>query len=205
MKLPQSVGLKKTKALEQLIDELQLEQRPIATEAACEQFNELRSDMVLLYELHQALISQDYELQTLRHRYESVLVAKVIKKFRKLKKLFIFCLFSFQNIDMSQFDSATSSLANGAFGDSSGGHALLSSLAVAAVTAAQQQTTANSNTPPKRISEIFENSLSGSPNPMERRRKAALNQTNFIKRLRGRNPTWEFLNLKFSWYAFHVK
>ena len=55
MKLPQSVGLKKTKAIEQLVDELQLDQKPIATEPICEQFNELRSDMVLLYELHQAL------------------------------------------------------------------------------------------------------------------------------------------------------
>jgi DNA methyltransferase 1-associated protein 1 len=77
MKLPQSVGLKKTKAIEQLIDELQLDQKPIATEAICDQFNELRSDMVLLYELHQALTNYDYELQTLRHRYESALVAKV--------------------------------------------------------------------------------------------------------------------------------
>ena len=77
MKLPQSVGLKKTKAIEQLIDELQLEQKPIATESICDHFNDLRSDMVLLYELHQALMNYEYELQTLRHRYESVLVSKV--------------------------------------------------------------------------------------------------------------------------------
>lgn len=77
MKLPQSVGLRKLKAIESVLDELQIEPRPIATEAVCEQFNELRSDIVLLYELHQALSSCEYELQTLRHRYESVLVAKV--------------------------------------------------------------------------------------------------------------------------------
>ena len=77
MKLPQSVGLRKSKAIESVLDELQIEARPIATEAICEQFNELRSDVVLLYELHQALSSCEYELQTLRHRYESVLVAKV--------------------------------------------------------------------------------------------------------------------------------
>jgi DNA methyltransferase 1-associated protein 1 len=81
MKLPQSVGLKKTKAIEQLVDELQLEQKPIATETICDQFNELRSDMVLLYELHQALTNYDYELQTMRHRYESVLINKVTRLF----------------------------------------------------------------------------------------------------------------------------
>jgi DNA methyltransferase 1-associated protein 1 len=78
MKLPQSVGLRKLKAIESVLDELQVEPRPIATESICEQFNELRSDVVLLYELHQALSSCEYELQTLRHRYEPVLLAKVL-------------------------------------------------------------------------------------------------------------------------------
>ena len=80
MKLPQSVGLRKLKAIESVLDELQIEPRPISTEAVCEQFNELRSDVVLLYELHQALSSCEYELQTLRHRYESVLVSKVSRR-----------------------------------------------------------------------------------------------------------------------------
>lgn len=84
MKLPQSVGLRKLKAIESVLDELQIEPRPIATEAVCEQFNELRSDIVLLYELHQALSSSEYELQTLRHRYESVLVSKVSRFFSPL-------------------------------------------------------------------------------------------------------------------------
>lgn len=78
MKLPQSVGLRKIKAIDQLLEELKLEPKPIATENICEQFNELRSDMVLLYELQQALSSCEYELQALRHRYEPVLVSKVI-------------------------------------------------------------------------------------------------------------------------------
>lgn len=78
MKLPQSVGLRKLKAIEQLLEELQVESKPIATENICEQFNELRSDIVLLYELQQALSSSEYELQTLRHRYESVLESKVL-------------------------------------------------------------------------------------------------------------------------------
>lgn len=82
MKLPQSVGLKKIKAIEQLLDELQIEHKPIATENICEQFNELRSDIVLLYDLQQALTSWEYELQTSRHRYESILAAKVIFKIK---------------------------------------------------------------------------------------------------------------------------
>ena len=44
----------------------------------------------------------------------------------------------------------------------------------------------STNTPQKRISEIFESSLTPT-GPLERRRKAALNQTNILKRLRGRN------------------
>lgn len=76
-KLPQSVGLKKIKAIEQLLDELQIEHKPIATESVCEKFNELRSDIVLLYELQQALTSCEYELQTLKHRYMPILTAKV--------------------------------------------------------------------------------------------------------------------------------
>ena len=87
MKLPPSVGLKKTKAIEQLLDELQIEQRPIATEAICNQFNDLRSDIVLLYELQQTLTNCEFELQSFRHRYESILVAKV--NFRDLKSLYL--------------------------------------------------------------------------------------------------------------------
>lgn len=35
-------------------------------------FNELRSDLVLLYELKQAFANCEYELQMLRHRYEAL-------------------------------------------------------------------------------------------------------------------------------------
>jgi DNA methyltransferase 1-associated protein 1 len=81
MKLPPSVGLKKTKAIEQLLDELVIEQRPIATENICEQFNDLRSDIVLLYELQQALTNCEFELQTLRHRYETIAPGKSLEMF----------------------------------------------------------------------------------------------------------------------------
>ncbi|GIY88461.1 DNA methyltransferase 1-associated protein 1 [Caerostris darwini] len=70
MKLPASVGQKKAKALEQLLKELDIEPNPIPTEEVCMHFNELRSDMVLLYELKLALANCEFELQTLRHQAE---------------------------------------------------------------------------------------------------------------------------------------
>lgn len=144
MKLPQSVGLKKLKVIEQLLDELQIEQKPIATENICEQFNELRSDIVLLYELQQALTNYEFELQTLRHRYESIAPGKTLEP--------------------TPFESSLASSTS----------SLFSSLASA-------------NTPQKRITEIFDSSLTPT-GPLERRRRAALNQTNILKKLRGRNP-----------------
>lgn len=144
-KLPQSVGTKKAKAIETLLEELNIDHRTVATEEVCEQFNELRSDIVLLYEIHQALTNCEYECQTLRHRYESIAPGKSAEL----------------NTLESSLSSSTSSL--------------FSSLA-------------SSATPQKRISEIFESSLTPTGS-LERRRKAALNQTNILKRLRGRNAT----------------
>ncbi|XP_054723613.1 DNA methyltransferase 1-associated protein 1-like, partial [Uloborus diversus] len=76
MKLPASVGQKKAKAIEQLLKELDLETNPIPTEEICTNFNELRSDMVLLYELKLALVNCEFELQTLRHQSESIALEK---------------------------------------------------------------------------------------------------------------------------------
>jgi DNA methyltransferase 1-associated protein 1 len=56
-----------------LISEL----NPMPTEEICIHFNELRSDMVLLYELKTALATCEYELQTLRHQYEALNPGKV--------------------------------------------------------------------------------------------------------------------------------
>jgi len=41
------------------------------------QYNELRQDIVLLYELKLALANCQYELQTLRHRYETLAADRV--------------------------------------------------------------------------------------------------------------------------------
>ena len=40
-------------------------------------FNELRQDIVLLYELKLALANCEYELQTLRHRFDTLAPGKV--------------------------------------------------------------------------------------------------------------------------------
>ncbi len=88
-----------------------LDSRPIATEKVCDQFNDLRSDMVLLYELNQALSNCEFELQTLRHRYEAINPGK--------------------SLEMPSIDTSTSS-----------------SLSQSLI-----------ETPQKRISEVFETSL----------------------------------------------
>lgn len=54
-----------------------LELNPMPTEDMCVHFNELRSDMVLLYELKSALATCEYDLQTLRHQYEALNPGKV--------------------------------------------------------------------------------------------------------------------------------
>ena len=41
-------------------------------------FNELRQDIVLLYELKLALANCEYELQTLRHRFDTLAPGKVL-------------------------------------------------------------------------------------------------------------------------------
>jgi len=64
-KLPSAVGQKKAKAIEQLLNELNVDLRPVPTEEICQHFNELRSEMVLLYELKTALSNYEYELQSI--------------------------------------------------------------------------------------------------------------------------------------------
>nr|CAG4647939.1 EOG090X076S [Moina brachiata]SVE93041.1 EOG090X076S [Moina brachiata] len=79
MKLPPSVGQKKSKAIEQMLTELGLELNPMPTEDICQNFNELRSDLVLLYELKLGLSTCEYELQSLRHQYEALAPGKTLE------------------------------------------------------------------------------------------------------------------------------
>ena len=48
---------------------------PMPTEEIVQMFNELRSDLVLVYELKQAHSNCEYEQQMLRHRYQALLKA----------------------------------------------------------------------------------------------------------------------------------
>merc|ERR1719195_1558454 len=76
MKLPASVGMKKSKAIENMVSELGLETQPPCTEEICSEFNEIRSDMVLLYELKNALTNAEFELSSLKHQYEALVPGK---------------------------------------------------------------------------------------------------------------------------------
>ncbi|XP_042203500.1 DNA methyltransferase 1-associated protein 1-like [Homarus americanus] len=79
MKLPASVGQKKVKAIEQLLTELNLETNPMAVEEVCQHFNDLRSDLVLMYDLRTILINYVFDLQTLKHQCQSVMPDKVLE------------------------------------------------------------------------------------------------------------------------------
>lgn len=72
MKINQQVGQKKAKVVDQVLEKLKLEHNPIATEAIVKHFNEIRSDVILLYELKGALTSCEYELEALRHQYRAI-------------------------------------------------------------------------------------------------------------------------------------
>lgn len=72
MKLPATIGQKKTKAIEQVLDELGLEFNPMPTEEIVTSFNSLRQDIVLLYELKLAMATCQYEMQTLKHRHDQL-------------------------------------------------------------------------------------------------------------------------------------
>ncbi|CAK8684099.1 unnamed protein product [Clavelina lepadiformis] len=72
MKLPTSVGQKKAKSLELLLNELKIDQHPMPTEEVAQLFNRLRSDMVYLYDLKMAYANYEMELQTLRYKWDAL-------------------------------------------------------------------------------------------------------------------------------------
>ena len=84
-KLPTNVGQKRTKAIEQMLHEVHIEPQPMPTDEICTQFNDLRSDMVLLYELKNAFSSCEMELQSLKAQYEAVCPGKSLEIPDKLK------------------------------------------------------------------------------------------------------------------------
>lgn len=72
LKLPTSLGTKKMKALEQMIQELGLDQFPMPTESICQNFNEIRSDLLLLYEIKVNLANTDFEIQAIKNQLAAV-------------------------------------------------------------------------------------------------------------------------------------
>lgn len=91
MKIPANVSQKKVKNVEQALQSLRismyyfiiiyvgttiylfiLELNPIPTEDICINYNDLRNEIVLLNELRAACSSSDFELQSLKHQYETL-------------------------------------------------------------------------------------------------------------------------------------
>lgn len=103
LKMPPSVGNKKSKAVEQLLDELGVDLFPMPTEEICQNFNELRNQLLLLYELKQAMGNVEYELQTMKHQYELSCPGK------KVSDLIGFSLAPPAEPDVVEGTSATSS------------------------------------------------------------------------------------------------
>ncbi|XP_011407433.1 PREDICTED: DNA methyltransferase 1-associated protein 1-like [Amphimedon queenslandica] len=79
IKFPLTLGQKKTKTIEQVLEELSVELRPMPTEQVCLQFNELRNDILLLLELKAASDVCDFELQSLKHRDEALPFERQLK------------------------------------------------------------------------------------------------------------------------------
>lgn len=85
MKLPPTVGQKKTKAIEQMLKEAIVDPVPVPSDTMCTEFNELRSDMVLLYELKAALATCEQELHSLKAQYEALCPGKTLEIPEKLR------------------------------------------------------------------------------------------------------------------------
>lgn len=140
MKLPSSLGQKKVKAVEQLLQEIGIEVAPVPTEEMCTHFNDLRSDLVLLYELKNAFNTCDLELHSLKAQYEAMCPGKSLEIPDRLK---------------SHLVAATSSTA-------------------AAASVLNR---------PKSISDVIDVVGNGA-NPPARKRKAALDQANVLKKIK---------------------
>ena len=85
MKLPPNVGQKKSKAIDQMLGEIGVETNPIPTEDISIEFNELRSDLVLLFELKNALSACELELHSLKGQYEAQCPGKSLEIPDRLK------------------------------------------------------------------------------------------------------------------------
>jgi len=71
MKLPTNVGQKKLKNIDTVIEKLKIDPVPYGSEELVVAFNDVRSSIVLLQDLKTALQTAEFELETLRNRYQS--------------------------------------------------------------------------------------------------------------------------------------
>ncbi|CAH8620758.1 unnamed protein product [Heterobilharzia americana] len=71
MKLPNNLGQKKTRIIENFLGHLQIDPNPPATAEIVEAYNSLRSKILLLFDLRLALLNCDFELQSARLRLEA--------------------------------------------------------------------------------------------------------------------------------------
>ncbi|VDN25414.1 unnamed protein product [Gongylonema pulchrum] len=72
MKLPTNIGQKKLKNIETVIEKLKLDMVPFGVADIVKGYNEFRARIVLLQELKHSLHSAEYELESLRTRYNSL-------------------------------------------------------------------------------------------------------------------------------------
>ena len=131
------MGQKKTKAIEQMLSEAEVEPNPTPNETMCTEFNDLRSDMVLLYELKAALATCEQELHSLKAQYETLCPGKTLEIPEQLRP------------------PPLSALLKG-------------------------------DKPVKNISDVIDVVGTG-PTPPVRKRKAALEQSNVLKKIKNKN------------------
>ena len=66
LKLPNSVSSKKTVAIKAMLVEIGLDDMPMANEETIDEFNKLRTDLLLLYELKTAVVNAQTDLNHLK-------------------------------------------------------------------------------------------------------------------------------------------
>ncbi|KAI2810340.1 hypothetical protein RDWZM_002657 [Blomia tropicalis] len=150
MKLPTNIGQKRTKALQHGLNELKIELIPMSTEEIVPHFNELRNDLVLLYDLKQALATLEMDLQLLKLQAEST--------------------------------STDTTKVNGTTTVTTTSVDVQSTTPNTPSTVTNSAKTETSADEPIKISELYEF-------PMPRKRKAALESENFMKKFSGRKST----------------
>ena len=85
LRLPSAEPQKKSKAVESMLSEIGVEANPMVTEKTCTEFSELGSELVLLFDLKNALSTCESELHSLKAQYEALCTGKSHEIPEKLK------------------------------------------------------------------------------------------------------------------------